>query len=86
MNPIEWTRHAQEMLRERNISEEWVFRAIRDSDYDATGEDGNMHYIKAIPEHGGRLLRVIVNPGVFPNRIVTVFLIVASGGNNETQN
>ena len=73
MNPTEWTRHAREMLLERNIPEEWVFRAIRDSDYDETGDDGNRHYIKAIPEHGGRSLRVVVNPNVSPNRILTVF-------------
>ena len=66
-------RHAREMLVERNIAEEWVFRSIRDSDYDETGADGNLHYIKAIPEHGGRFLRVVVNPDVSPNRILTVF-------------
>ena len=73
MNQIEWTRHAREMLLERNITEEWVFRTIRDSEYHETGDDGNMHYSKAIPEHGGRLLRVVVNPNVSPNRILTVF-------------
>ena len=73
MNPLEWTRHAREMLVERNIAEEWVFRAIRDSDYHERGDDANIHYIKAIPEHGGRLLRVVVNPNVPPNRILTVF-------------
>ena len=73
MDPVEWTRHAREMSLERNISEEWVFRAIRHSDYDEIGDDGNMHYVKAIPEYGGRLLRVVVNPRVSPNRILTVF-------------
>ena len=70
---MEWTRHAREMLLERNITEEWVFRAIQDSDYYETGDDGNKHYVKAIPEHGGRQLRVVVNPNVSPNRILTVF-------------
>jgi hypothetical protein len=34
---------------------------------------GNIHHIKAIPEHGGRFLRVVVNPHVQPGRIVTLF-------------
>ncbi len=36
-------------------------------------EDGTVHYIRAIPEHGGRYLRVVVNPAADPQRIVTVF-------------
>jgi hypothetical protein len=31
------------------------------------------HYIKAIPEHGGRFLRVVINHQVEPPRVVTLF-------------
>ncbi len=61
------------MLTERNISEEWVWRAINVPDSKETPSDGNMHYIKAIEENEGRILRVVVNPNVDPNRIVTLF-------------
>jgi hypothetical protein len=32
-----------------------------------------MHYTKAIRERDGRVLRVVVNADVQPNRVVTVF-------------
>lgn len=37
------------------------------------GANGNVHYIRAIPERDGRFLRVIVNHHVEPARVVTVF-------------
>lgn len=37
------------------------------------GNDGNMHYTKAIQERDGQILHVVVNPTVQPNRIVTLF-------------
>ena len=43
------------------------------SDRTEAGPTGNTHYIKAIPEHGGRFLRVIVNHHAAPGRVVTVF-------------
>ncbi len=70
---IEFSAHAKGMLTERKISEEWVWRTVNSPDSRETGADNNTHYTKAIPEHGGRILRVVVNPQVVPNRIVTVF-------------
>jgi len=65
--------HAQDMLRERNILEEWVWRTINTPDKKRRGEDNNMHYTKAIKENLGRVLRVVINSDVQPHRIVTVF-------------
>jgi hypothetical protein len=73
MADIEFSSHAWDMLQERNIPEEWVWRTIHSPDRTSVGADNNIHYIKAIPEHGGRFLRVVVNPYVTPNRVVTVF-------------
>ena len=73
MRDIEPSQHAQDMLQEREIPEEWMWRAIDEPDQMEIGADGNTHYIKAIPEHGGRFLRVVVNPHVQPERIVTLF-------------
>jgi len=61
------------MLQERDIPEDWMWRAIYEPDRTEAGADGNIHHIKAIPEHGGRFLRVVVNPHVQPKRIVTLF-------------
>lgn len=73
MADVEFSKHAQDVMRERHIPEEWVRRAIAMPDRTDNQADGTVHDIKAIPEHGGRFLRVVVNPGVMPQRIVTVF-------------
>lgn len=70
---IEFASHARDMLRERNIPEEWVQRTIRSPDRTEVRADSHTHYMKAIPEHGGRFLRVVVNPHVTPKRIITLF-------------
>jgi len=73
MDGIEFSLHARDMLRERKIAEEWVWRAIQQADHSETASDGTTHYIKAIPEFGGRFLRVVVNVQRTPQCVVTVF-------------
>ncbi len=73
MRDIEPSQHARDMLEEREIPEEWMWRTIDEPDQTEIGADGNTHYVKAIPEYGGRFLRVVVNPHVQPERIVTLF-------------
>ena len=41
--------------------------------------------IRAIEQYGGRSLRVVVNPNIRPQRIVTVFFDRRIGGRNETK-
>ena len=65
--------HARDMLLERNIPEEWLWRTLNTPDKKRRGSDYNLHYSKAIKECNRRVLHVIVNPDVYPNRIVTVF-------------
>ena len=65
--------HAKDMLAERAIPEDWLWQAITDPDNKWTGDDGNMHYAKAIREKHGRGLHVVVNVQAYPNRVVTVF-------------
>jgi len=69
----EMSGHAREMLIERNIAEEWVWRVLRHPDKAKLGEDGNRHFFKAIRERNGKVLHVVVNPVVQPNRVITVF-------------
>jgi hypothetical protein len=73
MQDIELSSHTKDMLVERNILEEWVWRTINTPSRKRKGADDNMHYTKAIKERGGRVLHVVVNPNVQPNRVVTVF-------------
>jgi hypothetical protein len=61
------------MIAERGIDEAWIGRTIDDPQKKSLEADGNVHYIKSIEEHSGRILRVIINEAVEPNRIVTVF-------------
>lgn len=73
MIEYEFSEHAYDMLKERNIRESWVKLAIEDPEKKEPKDDGTIHYIRAIEQHGGRYLRVVVNPDVKPQRIVTLF-------------
>lgn len=68
-----FSKHAAEMMKERNIAEDWVWRVLNESENTFAGEDGNMHFTKAITEKESRVLHVVVNSSVSPKRIVTVF-------------
>jgi hypothetical protein len=71
----ELTRHARDVLRERRILVEWMERVIatpalvQPSATDVTLES---RFLK-IPEHGNRVLRVVVNKAVVPERVVSVY-------------
>lgn len=67
MADYELSSHTRDMLQERKIPEEWVWRAMQTPDRTEVGADNNTHYIKAISEHGGRF--VVVNPHEIPKRI-----------------
>lgn len=69
----EFSEHALDMLRERNIEEAWVKLAMEDPHKRERMDDGTIHHVRAIEEHGGRYLRVVVNADVKPQRVVTAF-------------
>ncbi len=73
MVEYEFSEHAYEMLKERNIKNEWVDKTIGEPDDKESKDDGTIHYLKAIQEFEGRILRVIINPDVEPLRRVTLF-------------
>ncbi len=73
MPEFEFSGHAKDMLEERNIMEEWVWRTVNTPTRKRMGEDGNLHFTKTIKERDGRVLHVVVNPNSDPRRIVTVF-------------
>ncbi len=74
MPNIELTSHAREMLSERKITEEWLWRTINIPDRKRRhSSDDNIHYTKTIKEAQGRVLHVVVDDHFVPNRIATVF-------------
>ena len=36
-------------------------------------DDGTIHYLKPIPEHEGRILRVVTGPESEPPQVITAF-------------
>lgn len=75
MNEFELSDHARFQMKERNIQPSWLTETLSTPDQVLPLADshGNTHYLKQIPEFGYRWLRVVVNPNVFPNRVITLF-------------
>ena len=65
--------HCRQMLEERDIPLEWAERALNDPDRTEERVDGTRHYLKEIPEHGQRWLRVVVSDHGGLPMCVTVF-------------
>ena len=49
--------HTKDVMKERNILKEWVWRTLDKPDWENVGSDKNMHYFKSITEHRGRILQ-----------------------------
>jgi len=73
MIEYELSEHAYDMMKERNIREDWVKIALETPEKKEVKDDGTIHYIRGIEEYKGRYLRVVVNPDSKPKRIVTLF-------------
>ena len=75
MMSFELTQHARDALLKRGIPMEWLERVVRfpsrtePDPIDATLE----HRLGVIPEHGDRVLRVIINRHTMPIRVVTLY-------------
>lgn len=71
----ELTQHARKVLEERAIAIEWMERALTNPEETAPdpNDDTIQRFYRAIPEFGGRVLRVVVNTTVNPWRVVSVF-------------
>jgi len=70
---MEFSRHFNQMLEERNIRRDWVDQALADPDKVEEISDGTRHFIKQISEYGNRWLKVVINVRANPNRAVTAF-------------
>jgi hypothetical protein len=71
----EFTQHARDMMDERQISESWIERVVASPLLiEASTIDPELESRFArIPEYGDRVLRVVVNTQVVPERIVSVY-------------
>ncbi|MEL0602344.1 MULTISPECIES: DUF4258 domain-containing protein [Planktothrix] len=69
------TEHARYQILKRKILESWIEQTLLYPERVELLADihGNTHYLKRIQEFGDRWLRVVVNPNVEPNRVVTIF-------------
>ena len=73
--PYKLSDHAEERIRQRKIKQEWIEAALSNPDRtDGDKEDPTLaHALKAIPEKGFKVLRVVYNETTEPVTIVTVF-------------
>lgn len=73
MSDFVLSNHALDVLLERDIPERWVWSTIAEPDNVWEGQDGNRHYSKLIAERDDRVLHVVINGSVSPQRVVTAF-------------
>jgi capsule polysaccharide modification protein KpsS len=70
---LQYTRHFKAMLKERSISMSLINRTLTDPEKIEDRPDGTRHFLRQIPRHGNRWLRVIVNTNAVPNKAITAF-------------
>jgi len=70
---MRYSDHFKGMLKERAIDEAWIERVCSEPEKVEDKPDGTRHFLRKIPEHGNRWLRVVVNITVDPHKAVTAF-------------
>lgn len=67
--------HAEKRIRQRKIKPEWIKAAIENPDnIENDAEDRTLaHALKAIPERGFKILRVVYNETTEPVIIITAY-------------
>ena len=68
---IQYTRHFEDVLKERSIPAALIKRALAKPEKTEEHSDGTKHFLKRISEQGNRWLRVVINVAVEPNNEVT---------------
>lgn len=73
--PLRFTRHAVDVMAERNILTEWVQRVVAEPMLRLPDPLDPMveRFFRSIPDQDNRVLRVAVNTNVAPWRVVSVF-------------
>ena len=70
---IEYTRHFEDMMKERAIRQDWIDKCLKSSEKIEDHKDGTRHFLIRIEEHGNRWLRVVIDVTVEPNKAITSF-------------
>jgi len=70
---MQYTRHFKAMLKERSIPLSLVKHTLAEPEKVEEHSDGTKHFLRRIPKHGNRWLRIIVNTATKPNKAVTAF-------------
>ena len=73
MENYQLSKHAKDMMYERDIPTEWVEAVLSQPDTQEQQIDGTVHFIKKISAYGNNFLRVVIDPRVDPQRVVTLF-------------
>jgi Domain of unknown function (DUF4258) len=73
--PLRFTRHAQDAIVERDLDQSWIVRTIREPEWSRADprRPGVERRFRAIPEFGGRVLRVACFETADEIRVLTVF-------------
>lgn len=71
----ELTQHAQEVIAERGIRPEWLERVLESPGrtHNDPLDENLEHRFGKIKEYGNRVLRVVINKGSRPIRVVTAY-------------
>jgi hypothetical protein len=69
------TKHAKDVLEERELPVAWLERVLNTPQrVEPDPDDVELeHHLGRIAEHGNRVLRVVVNKTVRPARVVTLY-------------
>ena len=72
---FELSTHAKDVIIEREIDLDWISVVITNPAFkEADKDDSSLWHLYArIPEHGNRLLRVVLNTTIVPPRVVTAY-------------
>ena len=70
---LQYTRHFKAMLKERSIPMSLIKRTLANPEKVEEHPHGTTHFLRKIPEHGNRCLRIVVNATTVPNKAVTAF-------------
>ena len=69
------TRHAKAVIERRGIAVEWIARTLANPVAQEPDilDPSARHSLRSIPEFGGRVLRVVYNPGEAPPLVITAY-------------
>ena len=72
---LSFTRHARQVMAERDISQDWVEAVLDAPGFQAAdpNDSSMIRFYGRVPERDNRVLRVVVNITIDPWRVVSVF-------------